>query len=97
MAARLQALSAAHDMMQISNEGAEAAGTNLTDLLRTILRSYAGHILRLDGPAVHLDREATTVLALVFHELATNAAKYGALASPLGKIEVVWHGAGNAQ
>jgi light-regulated signal transduction histidine kinase (bacteriophytochrome)/CheY-like chemotaxis protein len=43
------------------------------------------------GPDVELDAKAYTVLALVIHELASNAARFGALAVPQGHVRVNWH------
>jgi PAS domain S-box-containing protein len=45
----------------------------------------------LSGPALRLQAEAVQPLAMVFHELATNAAKHGALSRPEGRLEVRWH------
>ncbi len=44
----------------------------------------------LSGPPVVIAPEAVQSLGMVFHELATNAAKYGALSVVLGKVEVLW-------
>src|SRR5262249_52948154 len=48
-----------------------------------------------NGPQVMLKPQAALLLALVFHELATNAAKYGALSAPQGRVEVAWTIAGD--
>jgi PAS domain S-box-containing protein len=44
----------------------------------------------LEGPEVPVSGEAITTLSLVFHELATNAAKYGGLSTPEGNLHVAW-------
>ncbi|GGC66302.1 hypothetical protein GCM10011504_50330 [Siccirubricoccus deserti] len=43
-----------------------------------------------DGPPVRLAPNTTVTLNLALHELATNAAKYGALSAPGGRVEVAW-------
>jgi two-component system, chemotaxis family, CheB/CheR fusion protein len=49
-----------------------------------------GEQLRVSGPPVRLQPKAAESFALAFHELATNAIKYGALSQPGGKIDVSW-------
>ena len=44
----------------------------------------------ITGPCLPIGRNAVTSVALVLHELATNAAKYGALSSPGGYIHIDW-------
>jgi two-component sensor histidine kinase len=66
-------------------------GVSLADLVRTELRPYAtGTNTSVDGPRVYLLPAASHALAMVLHELATNAAKYGALSQPGGHVSVRW-------
>jgi two-component sensor histidine kinase len=90
MRGKLQALSLAHDLVQSSRAEETNRVTSLAVLLRTILRPYPVETVRLEGPEIQLGRRATNFLALVFHEFATNAAKYGALSTAGGKLDVLW-------
>ena len=54
----------------------------------TIFSTFAS--ATIDGPSVMLTVAASEVLAMVLHELVTNAAKYGALSTPHGRMEVTW-------
>lgn len=84
---RIEALAFAHDQaMQASGGGV------LKDLLDAELGPYLadGERVALAGPPAALDTRAFSVLALVIHELATNAAKYGALSRDSGRLSVTW-------
>jgi PAS domain S-box-containing protein len=84
---RLIALSKAHD--QLTRHHWESA--DLRELLSGSLAPYAGPeraVLR--GEDVVLRPRAVLTLAMAFHELATNAAKYGALSAPGGRVEIRW-------
>lgn len=87
--ARLDALHRAHGL--IRGDGTDKAGS-LRGLLEQLLDPYrtgiADHIV-IDGPDVALQASAVTSMALVLHELATNAAKYGALAQAGGRLNIV--------
>jgi two-component sensor histidine kinase len=86
---RLLALSHAHDLL---SRGAWQ-DASLRDLLQQMLAPYAQgdeHRIVLAGPGVRLSPNAALALAMAFHELATNAAKYGALSAPGGRIAVTW-------
>jgi two-component system CheB/CheR fusion protein len=71
----------------------EWQGADLRALTRVQLRPYApanAKRLQIEGPAILLPSELATPFALVLHELATNAAKYGALSEQAGHISVRW-------
>jgi two-component sensor histidine kinase len=85
---RLHALAAAHGLVRRSFVENARETTDLHELAETILRPHNG-AHEIDGPAVLLGQHAATDLALVFHELATNAAKYGSLKEG-GAVTVGW-------
>nr|CAD6615481.1 hybrid sensor histidine kinase/response regulator [Rhizobium sp. TCK] len=84
---RVQALSLAHDQIVRSGDGGF-----LRDLLQAELQPYqAGdRQILLQGPSVWLDTRSFSVMALVLHEMATNAAKYGGLSLSGGNLSVRW-------
>lgn len=84
---RIHALSSAHDILLASNW--EAAG--LEDVARSVLTTFApDERIAISGPAVSFGSRATLSTALLLHEMATNAAKYGALANDAGRIDLSW-------
>ena len=85
-AERLAALSAAHDLLTRHNwEGAE-----LGALLDEVLKPYRAPQITAEGPEVSLSPNAAVTTSLALHELATNAAKHGALARESGRVDVSW-------
>ena len=70
------------------------AGAELTNLVSQELapyrRSEGGRRVRIEGASHLLEPSAAQALAVTVHELATNAAKYGALSTPEGKVEIAW-------
>ena len=83
---RIGAISLAHEAIS-SREGSQVR--------QLFVSPFSGRGALLDqidvrGPDIELDPKAYTVLALVVHELATNAIKYGALAVPQGRVSVCW-------
>jgi two-component sensor histidine kinase len=86
---RLAALSKAHDQLTIRHwENAE-----LRELLTASLAPYASagsNRIVLRGEDLILRPRAVLTLSMAFHELTTNAAKYGALSVPGGRVEIAW-------
>ncbi|NPU65426.1 sensor histidine kinase [Bradyrhizobium sp. 83012] len=83
---RIRALATADDLIA----RADAQGCDLKDLLMSELGPY-GHVrFELNGDPLFLPAKLAVSLALIFHELATNAGKYGAFASPRGFLQVSW-------
>jgi two-component sensor histidine kinase len=88
-AARLQAMAASQDMLTRS----KWQKADLAELLRTELDQVFGQGIdrvRLSGPPVELNENATQALGLTFHELATNALKYGNTGNATGSLSVGW-------
>ena len=86
---RLNGLAQAHDLLAKTRW----TGAELRDLLLAELAPWSepqSERLRLSGPSVILAPRPALALGMVFHELATNAVKYGALSSEAGHIEVGW-------
>ncbi|HZZ67170.1 MAG TPA: HWE histidine kinase domain-containing protein [Phenylobacterium sp.] len=84
--ARLMALSATHDLLTATNW----MSADLREVAQLEFRPYGPERYRLEGPTVALTPAKALALGLLFHELATNAAKYGALAHGDGRVEVDW-------
>jgi two-component sensor histidine kinase len=83
---RLQALSATDDLIA----RVDGSGCDIKDLLLSELGPY-GHVrFILNGNPLFLPAKLAVSLALIFHELATNAGKYGAFSSPRGLLQVSW-------
>jgi two-component sensor histidine kinase len=86
VSARLRAL-AATDALILSAQG---CGADLRDVVRLELEPYSLNRIVMQGEAVQLPPKLALTFALVFHELATNAAKYGALSVAEGRLTVSW-------
>jgi two-component sensor histidine kinase len=87
--ARMQAMAASQDMLTRS----QWQRADLGKLLRTELEQVFGpniERLHLSGPQIELNETATQALGLIFHELATNALKYGEAGNNGGTLGVEW-------
>jgi two-component sensor histidine kinase len=91
---RLMALSRAHDYVRPHSRTSrpEITETHLFAMLSEVFAPYRDNEenrIELEGATVPIDDRAATPFALVFHELATNAAKYGALSQPGGRVKLI--------
>jgi two-component sensor histidine kinase len=98
LSGRLHALASAHSLVSrnLREVGAEPRTGDIGSLIRAVVEPHQhgddsrASRVRTRGPAVPCGSHAINAIALVFHELTTNAAKYGALSSPTGFVEASW-------
>lgn len=86
---RIQALAASQDLL-IDNDW---RAVSLRGLITSQLEHFADAVksrVRIDGPAIELGASAAQALGMSIHELGTNAAKYGALSVPYGRVDISW-------
>jgi two-component sensor histidine kinase len=86
---RLGALAEAHNLL--SKE--KWQGSTLQDVVSRVLQPYllnSPERMRMSGPSVPLSPRLAVVLSMIVHEMATNAAKYGALSNDSGSIRLDW-------
>ena len=85
---RLAALASAHDVL--TREHWETA--EVTDIVHQALGAHGAlsHRFVIEGPPVRVQPQTALTLAMVMHELCTNAAKHGALSSESGRVHVQW-------
>jgi two-component sensor histidine kinase len=87
---RLMALSAAHNLLTASSwESAE-----LVEVVRQAVAPFGPERFDCEGPAVRLNPSQALAMAMAFHELGTNAIKYGALSAPHGRVAIDWRSLG---
>ena len=85
---RILALSRAHSLLSAETW----RGANLRDLVRDQMSlgwTEEGRVVQ-SGDAILLEPQTASHVALMLHELVTNATKYGAMACPLGRITIAW-------
>jgi two-component sensor histidine kinase len=89
LSGRVRALATANALVRRTfSDAALEEKVEIGDVIGAVLRPYREPVL--SGPSVPLGERAVNNVALVFHELATNAAKYGALAVDGGRVAVDW-------
>jgi len=91
---RIQALSANQDLL-VRNEW---DGVEIADLVRAQLAHFAdliGPRIVVHGPKLRLNPASAQAIGLALHELATNAGKYGALSTDIGRVDIGWRTEGD--
>lgn len=83
--ARFAALARAHDLLL----GTDFAAADFGELVKRSLEAHGDRFVA-SGPSIDLSPQASLSFALVLHELGTNAAKYGSLRTPQGRVDVSW-------
>ncbi len=86
---RLRALAEAHNLLSTE----KWQGSDLQDVIARVLQPYLinnPQRVRMLGPSVPLPPRLAVVLSMILHEIATNAAKYGALSNDTGTVTLDW-------
>jgi PAS domain S-box-containing protein len=83
---RLAGLARLHDLLVQE----EWRGASLQAVAHSQIAPFAGSRVRTEGPDVRLRPDVAQTICMVFHELATNASKYGALSNEKGAVAVTW-------
>jgi PAS domain S-box-containing protein len=86
--ARLASMSDAHDILTRESW----VGADITEIVSDALKPLGDMRDRFSvaGPSAWVDAQTALALAMTFHELGTNAVKYGALSSSLGRVDIRW-------
>jgi PAS domain S-box-containing protein len=87
--ARISSLARAHDLLTSQNW----SGANLAQVVARAIEPFGVARFDVAGPDLHVSPKHALALSMALHELATNAAKYGALQVPAGRVGVAWSAA----
>jgi len=99
LSGRLHALADAHALVrrEFGAVGVFARTSDLRELVQKIAEPHE-HLsgegtsrFSIEGPTIRVGERASNAIALIFHELATNAAKYGSLKLEEGRVRIAWH------
>jgi two-component sensor histidine kinase len=88
---RIRSMALANDLLI---QGAES-GVDLKAVASRALEAFADSRIDISGPSMEVSPKHVLSLSMAFHELATNATKYGALSAPEGRVKLAWKAANN--
>ena len=83
---RIASLARTHELLSQGNW----RGVSIAEIIQREFAPYARGNAEISGPSAILKAEATQAVAMVLHELTTNAAKYGAFSNGSGRVSVRW-------
>lgn len=83
---RLGALSRGHEILI----NAQHSATQISMLAEAVVSDHGADRVEIEGPDINLSAKCALALTLAFHELATNALKYGALSKETGHVSLTW-------
>jgi two-component sensor histidine kinase len=84
--ARLASLGRAHDLLTAQ----KWSGADLRHVVALAIEPFSSTRFDVSGPSLFVSSKQALAMAMALHELATNAAKYGALAVPAGRVRIAW-------
>src|SRR5262249_48681230 len=84
---RIKSLASTHELLSHNRRH----GALLSEIIQREFAPYGTDNTQISGPTITLKPEAAQATAMVLHELATNAAKYGALSNHSGRVSVQWY------
>lgn len=87
---RLHAFAAATDALRSEQGNAAEVQALVEEALKPFRQSHSAQI-EISGPRVAVDAQNALSVSMTFHELSTNAVKYGALSSPSGQVRITWY------
>ncbi len=96
LSGRLHALADSHALVrrEFGEVGVSAPTSDLRELVQKIAEPhehFGAPRFSIEGPTIRVGERASNAIALIFYELATNAAKYGSLKLEEGRVRIVWH------
>ena len=89
LADRLEGLATGHDLL-VKNQWQGVEVGDLVEVQLAHFKDLIGTRVRIEGPSARLTAAAAQGIGMALHELATNAAKYGALSNGDGQVRVAW-------